>query len=79
MLEEATTKSPRFFISEDDIKTSSINNLERLAKFIGCLPEWPRQSSKNPEKVSRRYRRTLIKNLITACCKKRESWERNIK
>lgn len=78
MFEEARTKTTRFYIPEQVIRTCPFENLERMARFIGCIPDWPRESTTRPGKISRRYKRAVVKNLISVCCKPKEIWERRV-
>jgi len=76
MFDETQTKNAtRFYLSEQQVRATDFESLERLGRFIGCLPDWPRESKKKPGQVSRRYKRALIENVLRACCKPKEVWE----
>lgn len=80
MFEETQTKNAaRFYLSERQIRATSFDSLERLGRFIGCLPDWPRESTKRVGFISRRYKRALLDNVIRACCKPKEFLEVKIR
>lgn len=75
MFEEAIRQPARWFLSENALRRASFDNIERLARAIGCIPFLQRDSLSRPGRVSRGYRRALLKNVMRACCKPKERWE----